>query len=150
MNKVLDGMAQELEDAKLELTRKEDYISHMSHHFDTQLEVFEDTKEALQKEKEALQKEKATVQSLVSKVSLLEEEVGEQVGKNDQLSDKNAELVRQLAKVKAKYMKSNEAKKKMERLRSHWAGIVNTFGADIKQEEDENSDISEADWDILN
>jgi chromosome segregation ATPase len=145
MNEVIDGMAQELEEAKLELTRKEDYISRMNHHFDTQLGGLENTKEALQKEKEALQQEKATVQNLVFKVSSLEEEVGEQAGKNDQLTDKNAELVRQLAKVKAKYIKSREAKKKMEKLRIHWAGIANTFGADIKQDEDEDSDISEAD-----
>jgi hypothetical protein len=86
----------------------------------------------------------------LSKINSLEEEVGEQVGQSDALTDKNAELERQLEKVKVKYQKSREAEKKMDKLPSQWAGIANTFAADIKQEEGDGSDSSTADLEVLN
>jgi regulator of replication initiation timing len=68
--------------------------------------------------KEACLQENATVQNLLSKIRSLKEELGEQVVMNDALTEKNAELGRQLEKVKPKYRKSREAKKRMDKLRS--------------------------------
>jgi hypothetical protein len=75
---------------------------------------------------------------------LLEQGDGERDGKNQALINEKAELKRQLEDFEAKYAKSKVAKKKMDKLRSQWAGIASTFGVDIKLEEDDDAGSSDA------
>ena len=122
---MFNEITQELKDTKEALSRKEGYVSRLEDYFDRQLDGFEYTKDALPQER-------STVQNLTAKVTSLEQGVGERDGKNQALIIENAEIKRQLEDVKAKYAKSKASKKKMDKLRSQWAGIASTFGADIK------------------
>jgi hypothetical protein len=156
LNEVVDGIQQEVNDTTKELKRKKDYVLRLNDHWIDNWKDSKRPKRLSKKRKPPCRnwrspayKRPPQFRNLLSKISSLEEEVGEQVGQNDALTDSNAELECQLEKVKGKYKKSREAKKKMDKLRSQWAGIANTFGADIKQEADDGSDSSAADLKIL-
>jgi chromosome segregation ATPase len=113
-----------------------DTNTSFNEHVERITEELEDTKTALKTEKDS-------VQSLRFEVASLKYDVGQLLGKNERLKDKNVGLENHLKTANARCAKSTEAEKKLENLKSKWAGIADILGPDIKAEGSDEAEFLE-------
>ena len=90
-----------------------DAYARLGHHID-------DLTEELERTKQEIHEKDATSKNLARDVTELVDEV--------------AELKRKLEESEAKNKVNGEARDKLVKLRSHWAGMADLFGPEVKKE----------------